>query len=175
MTTHIALGGAAAAAAYPKFGAEWALVFWASSVLIDIDHYMEYIFYNKMRDFGIKRMFRYFDEIGSRCRRPGFLNLSVFHTAEIVIPLCLLALWTGSATAQAVTAGFIFHILLDIIYLVHKRGINLRAHSIVEYFIRKRLMERRGLSPATVPTESAAAVMGKGMGTVTGEVVREDA
>lgn len=179
MTTHIALGGVVAAAAYPKFGATWALVFWAATVLIDLDHYMEYLFYNRMDDFSVKKMFLYFDEIGLRCRRPGFLNLSVFHTAEVLIPLCLLAWWSGSAPMQAVVAGFIFHILLDIMYLIHRRGINLRAHSIVEYFIRKRLMERRGLSPATVPIESMAAVFktvaGTMTSTVTGEVVREDA
>lgn len=159
LPTHIALGAVAAAAAYPKFGAPWALVFWVSSFLIDMDHYIEYLYFNGMKDFSVKKMFRYFEEIHNRHRRPEFMNLSVFHTVEFLVPLCLVTWWSGSALAVAVAAGFVFHVFLDTMNLVYHSAFTIRAHSLIEYFIRRRLLMARGMSPSTIPYESLAAIL----------------
>lgn len=151
---HAVYGGLAAAALYPALGAG-SLLFWAASVAIDLDHYLDYIWHNRFTDFGFKGMFEYHRLITRKWHSPEFLNVEVFHTIEFIVPLFMAAHFTGSALLFAVCLGLVFHILLDLVSLF-KNGIGTaRAHSLPEYFIRKKMLEARGFDPAGLYREAA--------------------
>ncbi len=154
---HVIYGGAAAAALYPALGAS-SLLFWGASVLIDIDHYMDFVYHNDFTDMSFKGMFDYHAVLMRWWKRPEFLNVEVFHTAEFMVPVVLLAWLSGSLALKAVALGFVFHIVLDVTSLVMNGIPFARAHSFVEYYIRKRRLLRCGLDPARLCREAVEAI-----------------
>lgn len=150
---HVIAGAIGAAALYPFIGKD-SVVFFAASILIDLDHYLDFLWHNRFTDFSVRRMFAYHDWLGKNLYRPGFLNLEIFHTAEFLIPLFLISHWTGSAALFAVWLGFVFHVVLDIVNLAAHGVPFLRAHSFVEFFIRKRRLERKGFDPVGLCREA---------------------
>ncbi len=157
-TKHVVLGGIASIGFYLLWGPA-AIYFWAGSVLIDIDHYTDYLYHNKFKDFSVRRMFDYHNLISSGMdRRPGFLNVSPLHTVEFLFPLYLCAHWTDSLAVKATVFGCLFHMCLDFISLYKKKIFFNRTFTVVEYIIRKRLLLRRGLNPTHIYIEAATIV-----------------
>lgn len=151
---HVILGALGAAALYPWMGKHSA-VFWAASVLIDLDHYLDFLWHNRFTDLSVKRMFEYHVWLESQWKRPEFLNIEVFHTVELLVPLFALAHWASSPALLAVCMGFAFHISLDMVYLTRKGVPFIRAYSFTEYLIRRRmLIKRLGLAPAQLYSEA---------------------
>ncbi len=159
---HTILGGLAGVALYPVMGFN-ALWFFGASVLIDIDHYLDFIYHNRLRDLSLRGMFLYHDTLSTWWARPEFLNMEVFHTVEFLAPLLLLAIVLGSGMLLALFFGFIFHVVLDIIYLTHHGIPEKRVHTILGYFRKKGLMAERGLDPARL-YESAVEVVAASRG-----------
>lgn len=154
---HFIYGTAAAALLAPVMG-EKSVAFWAASCLIDIDHYLDYVYHNGGADWGIRNMFAYHAALERLWGRPDFLNLEVFHTAEFIVPLFFLSHWLGSAWLMAAWWGMVFHIALDAAGLSMLGILKLRAHSFIEYFIRKRACRRRGMDPSDVCSEAVRMV-----------------
>jgi len=144
---HVWIGGIAAAAAFAPELAGEAAAFWTATVLIDTDHYLDFLYYNRCRDLSIRGMFLFHRLLFQKIRRRDFLGLSVFHTAEFFAGLYLLATWTGSAILQAALLGCVFHLALDVAYLACYRSVFKRAYSVIEYGVRRRVMLRRGDDP----------------------------
>ncbi len=158
---HVAYGGLAAIVFYFLWGPA-AVFFWAGSVLIDLDHYVDYVYHSGFRDFSVKRMFDYHKLItDGMYRRPEFLNLSIFHTVEFLCALYILGHITDSFAIKAVFFGCIFHMALDLIWLYQKLSLFTRSFFVIEYFIRRRLLMGRGLNPATVYREASRIVRGQ--------------
>lgn len=155
---HTLIGGIAALILSPILGLS-AIPFWMGSVLIDIDHYLEFLYHNKLTDFSVKRMSDYHNVLSGWFSRPEFLNLSIFHTVEFLSLFYLLAVWLGSPMTKAILWGMLFHLLLDTIHLSRLGILNKRAHSIIEFFIRKEIMKRRGFHPFIVVDEALDAVL----------------
>lgn len=151
--SHVIYGSAGAAALYPVLGTG-SLWFWGASVLIDIDHYADFVYHNRFTDFSFKKMLDYHAVLHGWWGRPEFLNFELLHTIEFIAPLAALTWWAGSPVLLAVTLGFIFHIMLDITSLTLAGVPFIRAHSCTEYFIRKRLLARRGLNPTDLYDEA---------------------
>lgn len=151
---HVIYGALGAGALYPALGAG-SLLFWAASVAIDLDHYLDYVWHNRFTDLGFRGMFEYHRLLTKKWHSPEFLNIEIFHTIEFIAPLFIITHLTGSAALFAVCLGFVFHIALDLVSL-YRNGIAFaRAHSLPEYYIRKKVLERRGLDPAGLYTEAA--------------------
>lgn len=139
-------GGVVSAALIPVLGVNSA-AFFASSVLIDFDHYLDYIYRNKFTDFSVKRMFAYADHLDAKMPGQHFVGLSVMHTVEFLLLVFAISALTNLASIEAILWGLLFHLGLDLIY-VYRRGIFFhRALSIVEYIIRWNRLKRQGLYP----------------------------
>lgn len=134
---------------YPVLGLG-SVAFWVGSVLIDADHYLEFIYHNKLTDFSIRRMLEYHYTLGKWIGQEEFLNLSIFHTVEFLALFYLGAVWLDSPMLKAFLWGMVYHRFLDTIYLARLGYASKRVHSIVEFFIRKELIKRNGLHPVTV-------------------------
>jgi len=87
---------------YPLYGLNVLIIFF-SSILIDIDHYILYIF--KFKSFNVLKANKYF----MNHEGTSFLFL---HTAEFVILLLILSL--HSNFAFFILMGVAIHLLLDI-------------------------------------------------------------
>ena len=58
---HVIVGVIAAAILYPVFGLAGVLTIFAVSVLLDVDHYLIYIY--RYRDFDLKRAYNFFRQV----------------------------------------------------------------------------------------------------------------
>lgn len=154
---HVILGGAAAGALYPFLGAN-SVIFWLASFLVDIDHYLEFLYHNGFTDFSFRRMFDYHRVLQRFYRRPDFLNVSVFHTVEFLAPLYAVSRVLGSEALEAVFWGILLHLTLDMLSLLSGGAFFKRSHSIIEYLIRRRLLKRRGFRPADIYTRAVEVV-----------------
>lgn len=150
---HTILGGAVSLVLYPFIGLE-ALWFLGGTVLIDIDHYLDFIYHNKLRDLSPKKMFSYHKVLQRWWKSPDFLNMEVFHTVEFLSIILAIAIIMRSGALTVLFFGLIFHIILDLIFLIRHGILNKRVHSIVGYFLKKRSMARLGLSPARLYREA---------------------
>ncbi|MFQ5427506.1 MAG: hypothetical protein ACE5EZ_00855 [Thermodesulfobacteriota bacterium] len=157
MRDHIIIGGAASAVLY-VFTGPAALWFFSASVLIDLDHYLDFVFHNRARDLSIKRMFDYHSTLQRWWRDPAFLNMEIFHTAEFLIIFLSLAIILQSRIMALVFGGFIFHIILDMIFLLRHNIFNKRTNSLTSYFIRKNRMARMGHDPAVLYSRAVEIV-----------------
>ncbi len=146
---HVILGAAASIGLYAFTGVE-AIWFFCASVLIDIDHYLDFIYHSRLRNLSPKNMFSYHRTLQRWWKDPAFLNMEVFHTAEFLGILLFLTILLGSATLLAIFLGFIFHISLDMIFLLYHGVFSKRTNSITSYFIRKRQMAEMGYDPAVL-------------------------
>ena len=122
----------------------------ASSVLIDGDHYLDYLCRNGFRDFSLKRMFTFYELLGQRGGESDFLGLSGMHTVEFLLMVYAVGVVTGWLWLKAVLWGLLFHLLLDLVYLYRKGRMFQRALSIIEYAIRWQRMRRRGRHPELI-------------------------
>lgn len=153
LTHHIIYGGIASLCLFPKMGFLCG-VFWAASVLIDIDHYIDFLCRNRFADFSLKKMFAYSGAIVKWNARPGLLGLSIFHTVEAIVIIYLASLWLNSHIMKAIFWGMVFHMILDILFLLKIGALFCRAFSFFEYFIRKKIMTKNGLSPDAIFEEA---------------------
>ena len=156
---HVILGGATAAALSPVLGPQESAVFWAASVLIDVDHYWDYLCRNRFRNWSFRKTFEFHRALFQRIRDPEFLALNVFHTVEWFLLVSLAGVWLGSSVIVAAFLGMVFHLGLDLARLASCRATFARALSIVEYWVRRRALVARGLDPDR-PYRDALAEIG---------------
>jgi hypothetical protein len=159
---HAVLGAAAAAAAIPVFG-PYSAVFWASSVAIDADHYLDYLCRNHFTDFSVSRMFEFHRRLYAISRQANFLGLNVGHTVEFMVLVFTAAQLTDWLWLEAAAWGMLFHIATDIVYLATQKRLSRRALSVIEYAVRWDRMKKQGLEPDK-PYESTLKAMSAGRG-----------
>jgi len=155
---HVVLGGGVALALSPVLGAAGSAIFWVASVLIDADHYGDYLHRNGFRDWSPRRMFEFHRLLFLQIRRPDFLALSLCHTVECFTFVYVAAAVLKSSVLWAVFWGMCFHLFLDLIFLAWHRVVFSRALSLVEYVIRRRRMRDRGVDPDRVYEEVLTAM-----------------
>src|SRR3989338_10228429 len=143
---HTIIGGILSLGLFPLLGAK-SLALWAASVLIDTDHYLEFLYHNGLKSYSLKEANSYHRILGSWLSKPEFINLSIFHTAECLLLMYFLSLWLGSPWLKVILCGMLLHLILDAVYLYKHAKISKRAFSVVEFKIRKGIMERNGLYP----------------------------
>lgn len=146
---HVLLGAAASFSMFPSFGWAGCLVFWAATVLIDLDHYAKFFYYTRFRQWSPSDMFRYFEATHSQRERPDCLMIEPLHTVEIFLLLGCAAIFWGGLWVPAL-AGMVFHALVDVVHLLSHKILTKRCHSLIEYVWRARQMRRRGLDPEAI-------------------------
>ena len=156
---HVILGGSASAALAPVLGADL-LIFFCASVLIDVDHYIDYVWHNAFRDLSPSGMFAYHRVLEGMWPRKEFLSLEVFHTVEFLAALYAASWLLASGALRAVFWGMVFHVLLDIVFLFRHRALFKRSYSVTEHLVRTAVMRSRGLRPSEVFAEAVEMTMG---------------
>ncbi len=146
---HAMTGAVAASALIPVLGVNSA-VFWVASILIDGDHYIDYVYRCRFRDFSIKRMFRFHELLFKEVKARHFLSLNLLHTVEVLIFLYIAGEITSWLWLQAIFWGMLFHVATDLVYMYVKGSLFRRALSIVEYAVRWDNIKRHGCRPEEI-------------------------
>lgn len=157
---HALAGALAASALVPVLGVN-STVFWTASVLIDGDHYVDYIYRNGLKDFSIKGMFRFYESLSDvltkEGKKPCFLTISLLHTIEALVFFYIAGELTDWLWLQSVFWGMLFHLSTDLVHRFVRRGrIFGRALSIVEYVVRWHNMKRHGCQPQAIYRKALA-------------------
>ena len=92
-------------------------------------------------------MFRYFDHVTLHNKDKDNLGFSLFHTIEIFLAVYLIGVHLSPFLFVPIFLGMIYHMIFDIVWLSYHGVPTVRAFSIVEYFIRKNFMIRKGNDP----------------------------
>ena len=151
---HIKYGSVASLLSLRFLGPWYALIFWLASVLIDVDHYIDYVYRTGGTDWRVASIFRLDHFLRQKLQRGELQGrlvcLSLFHTVECFSLIYLAFLWTGSVFWLAVFYGMAFHLFLDVVALAGCRALFVRAFSLIEYVVRRRIMKARGMNPDEV-------------------------
>jgi len=156
---HVLFGGLAALLCLKVWSPAYCAAFWLSNVLIDLDHYLDLVFWSGFRAFRFHQVFHYSAHI---CENEGnlpVLAVEALHTAEAVIALAFLGYGLGLAWCRPVLWGMALHCAVDVCHLARLRHLHVRCHSFLEFWLRKRRMERAGLSPTRLQREAAQAAL----------------
>jgi len=158
MQEHMAYSGVVGVGAWYLWGPWNAVVFWLAAVLIDTDHYLDHIVRTRGSDWNVKSIFKldaYFRPRLARGELQGkTICMSIFHTVEVFLAVYMVGVWSREQIVFVVLAGMLFHMFLDIIYLVQNHAPFIRAFSLIEYVIRCRRMRSRGIEPNLVFEEA---------------------
>lgn len=107
-----------------------AVIFFFSMILIDVDHYFDFVIVCKR--FGIRDMFKYHNWLWKR--KKSVYAVSILHTVEVFVLLFILGFW--SYYFWIVLFGFSIHYVFDIYFLYIHDSTTIRAFSILEYIIK---------------------------------------
>ncbi|MEM3113460.1 MAG: hypothetical protein QXI33_03510 [Candidatus Pacearchaeota archaeon] len=138
-------------AIFPEIKFTGFLIIWFSSIFIDVDHYLYYVY--KTRDLSLKNAYawfvkrhNYFLKLSYRKRRKKINSRPivpcVFHGFETALMLILLAYFIHSLFWLILT-GIVFHQILDFIYILGNgytfRHIGSQTYNILNYKKQKKL------------------------------------
>jgi len=127
---------------FPFIGLGGFLIIFASSVLIDVDHYAYYLFKNKI--FSINKAYHYFFEQRKKLLAKSLKEKKIkisnpanyfLHGVEVLTILFLLGIFANKLFLFIVI-GFAFHLFLDILEQIYY-GFRIAKISIVYDFIKK--------------------------------------
>ncbi|MBI2915554.1 MAG: hypothetical protein HYY63_02120 [Elusimicrobia bacterium] len=157
VSEHIVYGSAASLALAPVFGVKTAF-FLVGSLAIDLDHYLDFLYYGQFKNWSFKKMFEFHGVLGRWKERPNFMALEAFHTVEFLLAFLLVAWIAQSTELYLLFAGMCFHLVLDMVRLSQWNKIGNRALSFIEYWIRSRKMIQAGVHPEKIFEEAYASI-----------------
>lgn len=106
----------------------------ASGVLVDADHVIEYIIHHRFKNFTFKKIYQASEETGKQKGAYKFNRLYlVFHTGEVALLFWLAAIIAKNIYFLGIAVGYTSHLILDSI------GNKLRPKF---YFMTWRILDR---------------------------------
>jgi len=127
---------------FPFIGLGGFLIIFASSVLIDVDHYVYYLFKNKI--FSINKAYNYFFEkrkkLLAKNLKEKIVNqanplMYIFHGIEVLLIFFILGLFVNKIFLF-IFMGFSFHLFLDVLEQIYY-GFRIAKISLIFDFIKK--------------------------------------
>lgn len=125
---------------FPSIGLFGLSIIFLSSVLIDIDHYLYYVF--RKKDFNLKRAFKWFVKFGKKFRslpkekqRKVRIPLCIFHGFESLLVLFILSYF--SEVFYFIFFGFAIHLFFDFIGALYE-DVRFHNFSAIYKFIKTR-------------------------------------
>lgn len=130
-SVHLAVSLIIAAAIYPFFGLH-ALFAIAGGFLIDVDHYLWYIY--RFRKLSLIACYRHYMKfMGNPNQKSEFGTLLIFHTIEFLVAAAVLSFFFGFILAF--TIGLLSHYVLDLVYLYFVPKKFIVNHSILHWIL----------------------------------------
>ena len=107
----------------------WCVLFFVGSFLVDVDHYLDYVF--SFRDLSLKRAYLFYKNYSGHLT----VRLNVFHTFEFWVFLLVLSFFYKPV--MFFSLGILFHMLLDLHNITVKKNIT-RSPSIIHWLVKKK-------------------------------------
>jgi len=102
------------------------VVIWASSVLIDIDHYLLYVWLKK--DLSLKNAVNFFYEKAKAFKKlpiekqkKAHTGIYFLHGIEMILIMLFLFILLNVNLFIYISIGFAFHLILDLIHIYNKK------------------------------------------------------
>ena len=149
---HVIIGAVAGALLLPFLGLEGGFLFWISTILIDLDHFFNFLYYTRFRVFRLDVMFRFYEHVFHVRRREEFLAIEPFHAIEFLAAVGGGAFWLP--VIRPVFYGFLFHIAVDVVHLKRFGALTKRSHSVIEYYWRRKHILAAGGNPDRIFAET---------------------
>ncbi len=128
---------------FPKFGFFEAFLVFLASFLIDLDHYIFYVF--KKKNFNPKKAVRWFfkkidlqKKISSNKRKDYYTGFYFLHGFESLVVTFILGIFVSKLFFM-VFIGFVFHLALDYIEQIHNKKRVDKISSIYDFIKFKKL------------------------------------
>ena len=109
---------------FPNYGVSAAVTVFLSTVFIDVDHYLFYVY--KKSDLSLAKAYYFFV-------KGGTYRLMIFHTVEFLLLLYLLSFY--STYFLFVIFGFLFHWALDIYDMYNHNTLHKRTYSLIHHLM----------------------------------------
>ncbi|UCD55009.1 MAG: hypothetical protein JSV93_05695 [Candidatus Omnitrophota bacterium] len=88
----------------------------ASGILVDVDHVLEYIIHHGWKGLTFKNVYRACEQTAKQEGKMRFKKIYIiFHTGEAVLLLWAITVYTKNIYLLAITIGFSLHLILDCI------------------------------------------------------------
>ena len=113
---------------FPEIGFLNFSIIFLSSVLIDFDHYMFYVF--RKRDLSLSEAYDWHLSLMGKIRKPIMM---IFHSIEFILLITLLAFFYQIFIF--ILVGILFHSIADIIDMYYRDKLHLREFSLIRYLI----------------------------------------
>ncbi len=157
---HMLLGAVVAAILSRFAPIQDCIIFWLATVLVDVDHYFNLIFWSNFRCFSIPKLIRFYGFIvENKMKYPVFLAIESFHTAEFLALLAFAAYGLDISILKPILWGIGFHVFVDFFHLIRVGALKARRNSFIEFFLLRAAYVRKGLNPTQAQQEAAAFVM----------------
>ena len=122
---------------YPIFSWQVLMIF-AGGVLIDVDHYLLYVY--RFRKFSLKGCYNYHHvDVKKNHHKDVFGALLIFHTVEFLLLSALLSLY--STLALMFTIGLSAHYALDIIERYRLEKSFITNPSLIDWIIKNKIQK----------------------------------
>lgn len=142
VVVHAGVAAVAAGGVYAAGQGEAALCLFATSALLDADHYAYFVLRERSAD--LREALRFFE---TRKHTPRFCFLPL-HTVEFATLAVLLAALDRSSAALGAAAGVLLHLLLDLIQGIQYKRVRYRWWSALHWWIAR---------PGAVSSDTASA------------------
>lgn len=131
-TPHIIVGIIVSFLLYPIYGLN-VLIILISNILIDVDHYLWYIF--RIKKYNLINAFNFYKD--RKLRKKYGRILHIFHTSEILAILIILSFY--NKFFFLILMGVVIHLILDVIYefKMYIKNNDVRIWSFLEFLIIK--------------------------------------
>jgi len=125
---------------YPIFN--WKVLFiFVGGVLIDIDHYLWYLY--KYKKFNVFHAYKfYIDKINEKREHENIGILLILHTIEFLLLIGILSFY--SETILLIAIGLVFHYILDLTYIHSVLGRLIANPSIILWIIKNKNQRKQG-------------------------------
>lgn len=86
----------------------------ASGILIDVDHVVDYVMHCGWKDFSFKRLYLLCEQTRQLVEGGGFKKAYlIFHAGELAILLWIIAIFIKNTYLLAVALGYTLHLTMD--------------------------------------------------------------
>lgn len=115
----------------------------ASGVLVDFDHVIEYVIHHKWNNLNFRNIYYMSEQTGKGENEEGFKKLYlVFHIGEIALFLWAAAIYTGNIYLLAVALGYSGHLVMDSMANTMRPAGYFILYRVAKGFDTERLMKR---------------------------------
>lgn len=130
---------------FPRIGFFGFALILLSTVLIDVDHYLYYIY--KKKDISLRNAIRWsvltgenYMKLSKKDKKGVYLGVYIFHGIEFVLILMFIMFYFNYSPILYLITGITFHHILDLIDLINKDMSTTKVFSLIAtlYYIRNK-------------------------------------